>query len=128
MTIYDLYVTAHCPRGVRCESCGTEHGLLQPWAVRVAKGVLCLTLCPTCAGGITRDGVAPPITDATAGRLVEQHCEHLKLSRHDMGLVLTETDQLAREALAAAAANGALAVDSDYVRGVELLARRTERS
>lgn len=94
----DPYATDRCPRGVRCEACGTEHGLLAPWAVRVEAGVLCLTLCPRCAGSITRDGTAPPITEATAQRLVEQHCEHLEVRRHDMGLVLTEQDaQLARE-------------------------------
>lgn len=123
---YDLYVTAGCPHGVRCEACGSEHapldpgsttrfGTLQPWGVRVAAGVLCLTLCPSCAGRITRQGIAPPISDSTAGRLVVQHCGHLRISRAEMAETLTEIDRLARERLAAAVVAGTLAPDPDFL-------------
>jgi hypothetical protein len=65
--------TSHCPRGHRCESCGTEHGDLAVHTVTVTGGVLCLTLCPVCAAFTT----PPPISVGTAARLVEQHAEHL---------------------------------------------------
>lgn len=112
--LFDLYATTRCPHCFRCESCGSDAGPLAPWAVRVAAGVLCLTLCPTCTGSITR-GTAPPITDATAEKLADQHALHLRISRYDMGLVLEEEDRLADELAATLVAAALPPVDPDSV-------------
>lgn len=69
-------MSAPCPRGVRCESCGAERADLIVVEVATAAGVLCVTVCPVCAAGLAGGGRLP-VTVATAGRLVEQHREHL---------------------------------------------------
>lgn len=76
----DLDDTARCPLGVRCESCGTEHAQLAVSTANTALGVLCLTLCPTCAASAD----TPPVSVATAARLVMQHCEHLGIDVDQM--------------------------------------------
>lgn len=74
MTSVDPSNTARCPRGRRCESCGSEGGRLTVQTVSIARlGVMCLTLCGRCAGS----GVVPPVAVATAVRLVGQHSVHL---------------------------------------------------
>lgn len=103
----DLYLTTRCPRGVRCEACGSEAGLLAPWTVRINRGVFCLTLCPRCTGAVTREG-AIPVADSTARRLVEQHCQHLEINTHQMGLILAEEDRQEAAKTAAAAETAAL--------------------
>jgi hypothetical protein len=117
MTI-NLYDTMHCPRCFRCESCGTADGLLTPWAVRIRQGVLCITLCPTCIGAITREAAPVPIADRTAEKLVDQHCEHLHVSRRNMAEMLRAEDERAREAAVAAVEAGALPTDPDFLRAV----------
>jgi hypothetical protein len=69
----DLDDTSRCPVGVRCESCGTEHGSLEVETARSQLGVMCLTLCRRCAAF---DDLMP-VSVGTAVRLVGQHCEHL---------------------------------------------------
>ena len=70
----DLNDTTGCPLGVRCESCGAESPDLAVRAVTLAGlGTACLTLCRRCAAADT----PPPITVATAARLVEQHVGHV---------------------------------------------------
>lgn len=77
----NLHRTDGCPLGVRCECCGAERADL---AVTTADlgglGVACLTMCPHCAAST----VAPPITVATAVRLVAQHAQHLGINPDEM--------------------------------------------
>jgi hypothetical protein len=49
-------------------------------------GVLCLTLCPLCAGS----SVAPPVSLGTAVRLVGQHAEHLGIDLDEMAAAMQE--------------------------------------
>jgi hypothetical protein len=58
--------------GVRCESCGADRPDLTVKAIATDAGELCLTLCAGCANA----QVDPPITIATAVRLVEEHRRH----------------------------------------------------
>ena len=69
-------MTTACPRGHRCESCGREHRLLSVQLVQTPAGLVCVTVCPECAGPLCRGGELP-ITVDTAGRLAAQHREHL---------------------------------------------------
>lgn len=69
---------AGCPLGVRCESCGRERTDLAVVELATAAGVLCATLCPGCAAGVTSAGL--PVTVETAGRLVAQHRDHLAVA------------------------------------------------
>jgi hypothetical protein len=65
--------TSRCPLGVRCESCGGERDDLRVCIVPFGGlDVGCLTLCGPCASST----VTPPVTVATAIRLVEKHTEH----------------------------------------------------
>jgi hypothetical protein len=78
---FDLGDTTRCPRGVRCECCGTEASSLRVTTAALGcVGVLCLTLCAGCAAA----GVGVPTTPATAARLVEQHAAHLGLRMAQM--------------------------------------------
>ena len=77
----DFDDTSRCPLGVRCESCGTEHGDLAVSTASTPLGVLCLTLCPRCSAATT----APPVSVTTAARLVAQHREHLETSPDETG-------------------------------------------
>ncbi len=95
MTV-NLYDTMRCPRCFRCESCGTADGLLTPWAVRINRGVMCLTLCPGCLQTVTRDN-AIPVADRTAAKFVAQHCEHVGVTARNMAEMLAEEDRRARE-------------------------------
>lgn len=72
----DLGSTTSCPRGGRCESCGTEHGDLHVVLVEVAAGVACLTVCGPCGLGLAA-GCRLPVTPATASVLVAQHRAHV---------------------------------------------------
>lgn len=76
----DLHDVSRCPHGHRCEACGAEHHLLAPRAVETPAGVVCVTVCPGCSGGLAR-GAELAITAGTAGRLAEQHREHLARPR-----------------------------------------------
>lgn len=81
----DLGDTSRCPLGVRCESCGAETPDLDVLVVPLhLSGVACMTLCRRCAGA----RVSPPVTVATADRLVGQHCGHLGITRADMAAAL----------------------------------------
>ena len=84
MSTIDLDDTTRCPLGHRCESCGTEHAHLEVRTARTALGVLCVTLCPRCAGS----GMAPPVSLSTAVRLVGQHAEHLGIDVDQMAAEL----------------------------------------
>jgi hypothetical protein len=66
--------TARCPRGHRCESCGTAGRGLVVVSRQVLAETLCLTLCLSCAAS----GRPPAIMLSTAERLVEQHRRHLQ--------------------------------------------------
>lgn len=77
----DLGDTTRCPRGVRCESCGVEQRGLRVCVVDMGRiGAACLTLCRACAGST----VTPPVTIATAYRLVAQHAGHLGIDLDEM--------------------------------------------
>jgi hypothetical protein len=77
--------TSRCPRGARCESCGTEGDDLAVCTVALGRlGVACLTLCPRCAGS----GVVPPVSVGTAVRLTAQHCGHLGITVDEMAAAL----------------------------------------
>lgn len=82
----DVYATDRCPLGVRCESCGVERDDLAVATAETPLGVLCVTLCPRCAGA----DVAPPVSVGTAVRLVMQHCAHLGIDADQMAAALAE--------------------------------------
>ena len=65
-------VTDKCPRGGRCESCGSNGGGLAIKIIEVLGASMCLTLCPNCAVS----GRPPQIMLSTAQKLVEQHRMH----------------------------------------------------
>jgi hypothetical protein len=74
----DVNDTSGCPRGHRCESCGTEHGDLAVETMTHPRlGTLCLTMCRRCAAF----GQDVPVSLGTATRLVEQHLEHIGVDR-----------------------------------------------
>ena len=83
-----LYETSGCPLGHRCESCGAESSDLSVATASTPLGVLCLTLCPRCAGST----VAPPVSVGTAFRLVAQHCGHLGIDLDEMAAQLADED------------------------------------
>lgn len=66
--------TSRCPRGHRCESCGTVGRGLAVVTRQVLAETLCLTLCPGCAAS----GRPPAIMLSTAERLAAQHRAHLQ--------------------------------------------------
>jgi hypothetical protein len=77
--------TSRCPLGIRCESCGTEGDDLRVCTVELGRlGVACVSLCARCAGS----GVVPPVTVATAFRLVGQHAGHLGLTVDEMAEIV----------------------------------------
>lgn len=80
----DLNDTSRCPKGHRCESCGAADKRVAVKTLTTPLGVLCLTLCPRCAGS----QVPPPITVGTVVRLVAQHCEHLGIDCNEMGAAM----------------------------------------
>jgi hypothetical protein len=80
----DLDATARCPLGHRCESCGAERDDVAVSTATTPLGVLCLTLCARCAGATS----APPVSVATAARLVAQHCEHLGIDLDEMAVAM----------------------------------------
>ena len=80
----DLDDVERCPLGHRCESCGVERADLQVRTVTTPLGVMCLTLCPRCAGS----GVVPPVSLGTAVRLTAQHAEHLGIDLDEMAAAM----------------------------------------
>ncbi len=84
--------TSRCPTGVRCESCGVEEGIVVAvgqlahlevvTADLAGLGVACLTMCARCG----ESEVAPPVSVATAARLVLQHAMHLGVTVDDAHL------------------------------------------
>jgi hypothetical protein len=82
--VTDLDRTDNCPKGHRCESCGTEHAELTVRTARTPLGVMCLTLCPRCA----RSDCVPPVSVGTAARLVGQHYGHLGITDDDAEAIL----------------------------------------
>ena len=86
-TKVDLDDVSRCPRGHRCESCGTEHDDLEVRTADTPLGVLCVTLCPRCAAASS----PPPVAIGTAVRLVAQHCEHLGIDVDQMAAALDHT-------------------------------------
>lgn len=72
----DLRNIEQCPVGARCESCGTGPTGLAVTTADTHAGVLCLTMCPRCAGS----GMLPRFGWPTAVRLVGQHCAHLGIN------------------------------------------------
>ena len=66
--------TANCPRGRRCESCGSESGDVEVEIVEVAHlGVACLSLCRRCA----QSSSPPNISISTAARIIADHARHV---------------------------------------------------
>jgi hypothetical protein len=86
----DLDDISGCPRGHRCESCGTEHGDLAVTTAHTPLGVMCVTLCPDCLAS----GIAPPVAIGTAVRLVGQHAEHLGIDVDQMAAALHDETSL----------------------------------
>lgn len=74
-------MTAACPRGHRCESCGTAGRALLVVERDTAHGPYCLTQCPRCAHYTG----SPPIAPAALARFVDQHAAHLNGTRPDTG-------------------------------------------
>ena len=69
----DLDDVSHCPLGVRCEIDGSERPDLVVDTFDTPVGVLCLSICPDHVA----PKMSPPVSVATAFRLVGQHCAHL---------------------------------------------------
>lgn len=90
MTRIDLHDTSNCPLGHRCESCGTAGEKLTVKTATTAVGILCVTLCPTCAAS----SVAPPVGLLAAVRFVAQHCMHLGVEADQMAAEIDEQDDL----------------------------------
>ena len=65
--------TDRCPRGHRCESCGSAAPGLSVVVVTVLGAAFCLPLCGACASS----GRPPQIMLSTAERLVEQYARHV---------------------------------------------------
>lgn len=68
-------VNDRCPRGGRCESCGSGSGVTVV-AVPLLGEVGCLTLCGVCRASVA-GGQLPAITLATAAKIVAEHREHV---------------------------------------------------
>lgn len=115
MTI-DLYDTRRCPTCFRCEACGTADGLLAPWAVRINRGVMCLTLCPGCLQTVTRDN-AIPVADSTAEKFVAQHREHVGVTAQNMAEMLAAEDRRTHEQTVAGAEAAALGAVNGFANG-----------
>ncbi|GAA4554376.1 hypothetical protein [Pseudonocardia xishanensis] len=81
--------TSRCPLGHRCESCGTAPDDLSVATATTALGVLCVTLCPSCA----RSPHSPRVTLGTAQRFVLQHAGHLGIDLDQMAAAMQEGDQ-----------------------------------
>ena len=64
--------TERCPKGHRCESCGTASPDLAVHVREVLNASMCLTLC----GGCAESGRPPSIMLSTAEKLAEQHRQH----------------------------------------------------
>jgi hypothetical protein len=86
MTAFDVFSTANCPTGHRCEACGDAVEGLVPMTVQTPLGVLCLTVCPRCGDA----DMAPPVAISTAMRLVAQHCAHIGCDLDEMAAALDE--------------------------------------
>lgn len=69
----NLHDVSKCPVGHRCEFCGAAHPEVKVVTRDLAAGVVCLTLCPSCAGFTGK----PPILPSTERRFVEQHRTHV---------------------------------------------------
>ena len=65
--------TEFCPRGARCESCGSAGPALSVKVYDVLSEKMCLTVCSGCRGSDR----PPSVMLSTAQRLVEQHRQHL---------------------------------------------------
>jgi hypothetical protein len=70
----DINDTSACPRGHRCESCGSATDDLEVVALKVLSEVICLTMCKLCRGS----GHLPSIMLSTAEKLAAQHSEHVQ--------------------------------------------------
>ena len=66
--------TTYCPRGARCESCGTAGPTLRVVVLAVLSAHLCLTLCARCA----KSGRMPSVHLSTVEEFVEQHRQHVQ--------------------------------------------------
>lgn len=68
--------TARCPRGYRCEACGTAVLPVAVVSVPTPAGPLCLTLCSACSS--TRpETVLGCLGASTIERFVDQHAMHV---------------------------------------------------
>ena len=85
MSSIGLIDMSSCPRGTRCESCGTESADLVVHVVELAPlGLACMTWCAACAAS----DVQPPVAVSTAARLVQQHCAHLGIDLDEVAAAL----------------------------------------
>ena len=84
----DLYNTSNCPPAAACATCGGTDGLHVATAI-TAVGLLCLTVCPGCAGA----GTLPPLPSWTVAiEMVWAHCAHLGISPDDMAELLRQEE------------------------------------
>ena len=79
----NLHGTSNCRRQTACDACGTEQHL-DVGTCTTPMGVLCLTLCPRCAGADLQ--LSPP--EATEKALI--HCEHLGIDLEQMSIAICE--------------------------------------
>jgi hypothetical protein len=87
-----------CPRGFRCECCGSADGPMRVIARTIdVRGVLCLTTCPTCREQIPEPWDHPSLSKRTVPKLVEQHREHLRRSPSDLSQLIERLCQEMRE-------------------------------
>lgn len=86
MTAFDVFSTAGCPVGFRCEICGDATDGMVPVTAITPLGVLCVTACPRCGDS----DMAPPVSIGTAVKLVMQHCIHLGITADEMRDALAE--------------------------------------
>lgn len=84
----DLDDMGRCPRGDRCRACGKTDGTLTVCTLDAAVGVMCMTLCDSCAdAGAPFEGRSP-IGWPEACDLVARHCGHLGIDLDQMAAVM----------------------------------------
>lgn len=93
-TALNLDDTTNCPLGDRCAHCGTTGGLVVA-TFDAPIGVLCRTICGTCAADdAPRNPFRFSLELNHVVRMVCDHCEHLGIDLDQMAAALdTERNQ-----------------------------------
>jgi hypothetical protein len=93
-TALNLDDTTNCPLGDRCAHCGTTGGLVVA-TFDTPIGVLCRTICGTCAADdAPRNPFRFSLELNHVVRMVCDHCEHLGIDLDQMAAALdTERNQ-----------------------------------